>query len=345
MALSRRRFLLAAPLGGMGAACATWTSGSPVQDGGGVELARSSPGPAGTARGTILVAMPETVQTWEVWSGLRDELSQDYDLVAVRVDGPQSTAALAAAMARHRPSGVVLMNNPTVAAYRAYQQQSGRTQFPPALVVMTSFCDGYLPQIVTATGISYEIPLITVVTSLRKVIASPVERVGVIVRPSLRGFVQRQAAMAARERIVVLEQPVSSSPNSSEIKWALRKLKRRVDALWMLNDDRLLTPRLIIDGWLPGLNESPYCATIVGAAGLVSPRQSLGTFAVLPDHTGLGVQAASLIFDLSENHWALPAGEAVQPPVSTTTTLDLVQMRERFSLRPGGLQHVDRILE
>lgn len=341
MALSRRRFLLTVPLTGIGAACSSSTS--VLRGGGAIEIATSTP--AGPAKGTILVAMPETVQTREVWTGLRDELARDYQLVAVRVEGAESASNLASAMARHRPNSVVLMNNPTVAAYRAYQQQSGLEQFPPAVIVMTSFFDGHLPQIMTATGISYEVPLITVVTNLRQVIASPVEKVGVIVRPSLRGFVQRQAALAAREKIEVVEQPVGASPNSSEIKWALRRLKRRVDALWILNDDRLLTPRLIVDGWLPGLNERPYSATIVGAAALVSPRQSLGTFAVLPDHTALGVQAANMIFNLADNHWALPSGEQVQLPVSTTTTVDLVQVRERFSLRPDGLQHVDRILE
>jgi hypothetical protein len=341
MALTRRRFLLTVPLTGLGAACAT--SRPLLRGGGAVELATSTP--AGPVKGTILVAMPDTTQTREVWTGIRDELQRDYHLVAVRVDGPESTPDLAAAMARHQPNAVVLMNNPTVAAYRTYQQQCGQRQFPPAVVVMTSFFDGHLPQVVTATGISYEIPLITVVTNLRKVITSPVEKVGVIVRPSLRGFVARQAAIAAREKIEVVEQPVSASPNSSEIKWALRRLKHRIDALWILNDDRLLTPRLIVDGWLPGLNERPFAATIVGAAGLVSPRQSFGTFAVLPDHTALGVQAASMIFDLADNHWALPAGESVQLPVSTTTTVDLVQVKERFSLRPDGLQHVDRILE
>jgi hypothetical protein len=341
MALSRRRFLWTVPLTGLGAACAP--SVPLVRGGGAREIASSTP--AGAPKGRILVAMPETVQTAEVWTGLRDELARDYALVAVRVEGAQSVPDLAAAMARYQPDGVVLMNNPTVAAYRAYQQQSGQQRFPPAVVVMTSFFDGHLPQLVTAMGISYEIPLITVVTNLRKVISSPVEKVGVIVRPSLRGFVERQAAIAAREKIQVLEQPVSASPNSSEIKWALRKLKHHIDALWILNDDRLLTPRLIVDGWLPGLNERPYYATIVGAAGLVSPRQSFGTFAVLPDHTALGVQAAGMIFDLADNKWALPAGDPVQLPVSTTTTVDLVQVRERFSLRADGLQHVDRILE
>jgi hypothetical protein len=342
MALSRRRFLLAVPLTGLGAACSSSTRALHGAAGS-AELATSSP--PGPAKGTILVAMPETLQTREVWSGLADELGKDYRLVAVRTEGPGAAADLAAAMARHRPDGVVLMNNPTVAAYRAYQERSGLARFPPAVVVMTSFFDGSSTLIANATGISYEVPLITAVTNLRKVIAAPIERIGVILRPSQRGYVQRQAALALREQVTVIEQEVGGNPNASEVKWALRRLKPRIDALWVLNDDRLLTPRLIADGWLPGLNEPPVCPTIVGAAALVSPQQSFGTFAVLPDHTALGVQAASILFDLAENNWVLPQNAQVQPPLSTTTTLDFVQARQRFSLRGDALQHVDRINE
>jgi hypothetical protein len=342
VALSRRRFLLAVPLTGLGAACTGSThavrgAASPV------EIASSSP--PGAAKGTILVAMPETVQTREVWSGLEDELGGDYRLVAVRIEGPQAQSDLAAALARYQPNGVVLMNNPTVAAYRAYQEQCGLKQFPPAVVVMTSFFDGHPTLVASATGISYEVPLITAVTNLRKVIVAPMERIGVIHRPPQRGYVQRQAALAAREQITVVAQEVGASPNFSEIKWALRKLKRRIDALWVLNDDHLLSPRLIADGWLPGLNEPPSCPTIVGAAALVSPRQSFGTFAVLPDHTALGVQAAGILFELAENNWSLPPDAQVQLPLSTTTTLDFVQARDHFPLRADALQHVDHVLE
>ena len=344
MALSRRRFLLAVPLTGLGAACSTSSfPAGPLRGAGSLELAVSSP--PGAVKGTILVAMPETVQTNEVWNGLKDELGRDYRLVAIRVEGPGAAADLADAMARVRPDGVVLMNNPTVAAYRAYQDHARLERFPPAVVVMTSFLYGHPSFILSATGISYEVPLITAVTNLREVVAVPIERIGVVVRPSQRAYVERQAALAAREQITVVAQEVGASPNASEVKWALRKLKGRIDALWVLNDDRLLTPRLIADGWLPGLHEPPHCPTIVGAAALVSPRQSFGTFAVLPDHTALGVQAAGIIFDLADNHWSLPSDAQVQLPLSTTTTLDLAQVRGRFSLRSDALQHVDRVLE
>jgi hypothetical protein len=138
---------------------------------------------------------------------------------------------------------------------------------------------------------------------------------------------------------------VSRYPNSSEIKRALRRLKQQVDAIWVLNDDRLLSPRLIADGWLPGLNERPWRSTIVGAASLVSPGSSFGTFAVLPDHTALGAQAASLMFDIADNDWTVPSADDTQLPLSTTTTVDLPQVLERFTLREGALTQVDRILE
>jgi putative ABC transport system substrate-binding protein len=343
MALTRRGFLLAMPLtAGATAACSSVAR--QLREGDQyVELATTTP--AGAVKGSIVVAMPETSQTREVWTGLNDELGRDYRLIAVRVDDPSAASVIGEAVRRHQPASIMLMNNPTVAAYRSFQDRSGLKRFPPAVIVMTSFLDRHPTQIASATGISYEVPLITVVTNLRKLIGSPIERVGVIVRTPQRAFVMRQADLARREQISVIEQEVSAHPNASELKWALRKLKPRMDVLWILNDDRLLTPRLIADGWLPGVNERPHRPSIVGAGSLVSPSQSFGTFAVLPDHTALGVQAANMMFDLADNSWTLPPDGEVQLPLSTTTTIDLRQARERFSLREDALRQVDRILD
>lgn len=347
MALSRRGFLLALPLsaGAGAAACSSAASSDrgPRAGAGYRELARTDPG-AG-ARATILVVMPETPQTREVWTGLDDELGGQYRLIAVRADGPGAAAVIDEGMRRHHPAAVVLMNNPTVVAYRRFQRESGLKQFPPAVIVMTSFLDQQSAQIPGATGISYEIPLITVVTNLRKLIATPIERVGVVSRTPELDFVRRQAELAAREQIAVVVEEVRARPNPSEVKAALRGLKHRADALWILNDDQLLTPTLIGDGWLPGFEERPFKPTIVGAASLVSASRSFGTFAVLPDHTALGVQAASLLFDLADRDFALPDAVRVEAPLSTTTTVDLLQARERCQLREDALRQVDHILE
>lgn len=341
MALTRREWLLALPLVATASIACSGPSHRAAAAAAYVELFSS--GPAGAER-TILVFMPETSQTKEVWTGLNDELGQDYRLVAVRVDGPDAASVISRAVTRHRPSGIVLMNNPTVRAYRDYQRLSGANRFPPAVVVMTSFLERQARHLEAATGISYEVPLITVVTNLRKLMANPIERIAVVHRSPLRQFVINQAGLARREQIGVIREEVSAEPNVSELKGALRRAKRYADAVWILNDDRLLTPDLIVDGWIPALNERPWSPTIVGAASLVSAGQSFGTFAVLPDHTALGVQAASLMFDIADNGWNVDEGEP-QLPLSTTVTVDLVQARERFVLRADALKQVDRILE
>ena len=94
-----------------------------------VELASSAPSHA--SKGTILVVMPETRQTREVWTGLSDELSPDYSLVAVRAEGSATADAIAEAVRRHPPLGIVLMNNPTVTAYRNFQHRSSDAKFRP----------------------------------------------------------------------------------------------------------------------------------------------------------------------------------------------------------------------
>ena len=342
MALNRREFLIGLPAGcALLEGCAPVGPSAPLAESY-MEIAQSA---NPTAKETILVCMPETPQTMEVWAGLRDELSKNYRLVALKVEDRSGRFVLEEGIRRHRPASIVLMNNPTVAAYREYQRNAKNTVFPPVVIVMTSFLDATRLQVSSATGISYEVPLITVVTNLRKLIDRPIDRIGVIHRPEQGGFVDRQAALAAREQIGVVREVVGSSPNALDLKRALRRLKERAGAVWVLNDDRLLSPKLIAEAWLPGLNERPWSPTIVGAASLVSPQQSFGTFAILPDHAALGAQAASLVFDIADNGWVLPSDLQTQLPVSTTTTLDLAQVRERFSLRSDALRQVDRVLD
>lgn len=337
MAMTRRSLLLGLPAALTMTACGA--ARTTLERDGYEELRR-----AGAGSEKILVCMPNTAQTREVLGGLTDELGADFQVVAVRVSSRDDFDLLDQAIRRHQPRALVLMNNPTVAAYRSYLARHPDAQRLPAVVVMTSFVEEHTLTRLGATGISYEIPLITVVTNLRRVLAVPVDRVGVIYREPLSRFVQQQTELARRERIAVVETVVSSQPNSSEVKQALRHTKQRADALWVLNDDILLSPRLIAHGWLPGLNERPWRPVIVGAASLVSEAQSLGTLAVLPDHTALGVQAADLIFEIADNGWHLSEGVAAQLPLSTTTTVDLRIATERFELRRGALAQVDRII-
>src|SRR6187551_2386822 len=137
MALNRRDFLLGLPVGcALLQGCAQ-SAVSPTTHYY-AEIARSS---NAAAKETILVCMPETPQTMEVWAGLRDELAKNYSLVALRVEDRAARSVIEEGIRRHRPASIVLMNNPTVAAYNDYQRNASNKSFPPVVVVMTSFLD------------------------------------------------------------------------------------------------------------------------------------------------------------------------------------------------------------
>lgn len=342
MALTRRDFLWTVPL------ClgALWGCTSTIKgDQAGIlhEISKTKDAPSDSP--TIVVFMPDTPQTEDVWKGLTDELANDYQLVSVLLTHASESQVIAKALDQYKPKGLILMNNPTVSAYRQLQKTEPKRIFPPAVVVMTSFLESQGADLHGVTGISYEVPLITAMTNLRRLLVLQRERVGVVTRASLGSFVKRQADLAAREQVLLVQEEVSQSPNPSELKRAIRRLKQRCDVLWILNDDQLLTPKLISEAWIPGLDERPWLPTIVGAASLVSAKSSFGTFAVLPDHVALGSQAGSLLLDIAGEGWKVDDNSAIQLPLSTTTTIDLNQAKERFTLQRDALQQVDRILE
>ena len=180
MALNRRKFLLTLPVLAGAGACSGAVQKT-AREAAYVELMST---PALGKKAKVLVCMPETKQTREVWTGLCDELAPEFGLVAIKVEQASHTSSIERAIERHAPAAIVLMNNPTVQAYATCQARARGKPFPPAVIVMTSFLDGHSSDLASATGISYEVPLITVVTNLR---TTPTRSMGVAI--SLRRFV------------------------------------------------------------------------------------------------------------------------------------------------------------
>jgi hypothetical protein len=213
--------------------------------------------------------------------------------------------------------------------------------FPPAVILLSSFASLYT-KVQNSTGIAYEVSLLLSATRLRSLVATPIERVGVIHRKGFQRYVRDQAALAKSEEIDVVAAEVPNNASPRDVADALSKLTKRVDALWVLNDNALLTPEHIRDGWLPLLDESPL-PTIVGISGLVTKDVRFGTFAVIPDLGALGVQAATLIFDLAHNGWQIPRGQGIEEPLSVHAILDVDSARAHFGFKENMLGEVTEV--
>jgi putative ABC transport system substrate-binding protein len=178
------------------------------------------------------------------------------------------------------------------------------------------------------------------------VINARVNRVGVVYRPAFQKFVDRQKALAAKERVTLVPVSVPNDVTAAGLREALHKLSHggKVDAVWMLNDNGLVRDEEFIDeAWRAELSDAKL-PLIVGVPNLVDPNSPLGALAVVPDHEALGLQAANLLFDLSDNNWRVEK-HPVELPLSVKTVVDIKLVRANFGLRPDALKHVDRALE
>lgn len=293
----------------------------------------------------VMILMPTSAPFRATRRTMMGELQKTFDVVTMVVErGKTAVGELTKAVDTTAPQCVVLMDNPTIDLFREYERTRQGRPPVPSVIVMASYVEEVRGKLANAAGIAYEVPGVTAMVNLREILTRPIARVGLLHRPAFRRYVDRQKKMAANEQIELVPIEVPADPTASDVRAALRTLQAgtAVDALWVLNDSALIRDgAFVAEVWRPEL-ERLSVPVVVGAPGLLSA--SFGTFAVLPDHEALGVQAANLIFELSEEEWA--AGKRdVEMPLSTKTVLDVVQARDRFGLKPNALNRVDKTIE
>jgi hypothetical protein len=292
----------------------------------------------------VLVFLRASPSTLEAWGSLRDELHESYDVVTRPISPSWTSADVQRELRATKPTCVVLMGNQALNLYRDYQGEIPGP-YPPAVVLMASFLEQQLGLVGNATGIAYEVPGVTTFVKLRSFVYRPVQRVGVIYRPLFQTYLRKQRELGRSEQIAFVEREVSEEPGVYEIRAALTELIKteKVDTIWVLNDNALLTPELIGKGWLKVLHKHPT-NVVVGVSNFVDSRLHFGSFAMLPDHAGLGVQAANLIYKLADEGWQA-SSTPVELPLSVQSVIDLPWTRQHFQFRVDALDRIDRIVQ
>jgi hypothetical protein len=319
---------------------------SPTPDGGPVDTSAPRPVDTSAVKDTVLVLGPRIAAANEVVNGLTDELADHYQIVERTVTAETSAETLAQIIRELEPRALVLLDNPTVRRYRAFQAaQPPGTPFPPAVVLMAAFLEQASAGLQNATGISYEVPAVTGFVNLRSLLGRPLRKIGVLYRRGFEGFVARQGELAAAEGFTLAERTLDEGDRLKAVKRGLRRLLDydHVDAIWVLNDSALLCPELLARAWLPVLRHG-HVPVMVGVPSLVSAKLAFGTFAVLPDHRALGRQAAGLIDNLAEANWAVGAHRPLLP-VAVEKVLDVGMARTLAPIREEKLREIDRLIE
>jgi ABC-type uncharacterized transport system substrate-binding protein len=309
-------------------------------------VVQKSPVTDNSVKESLLIIRLDGKNFEEVVSGLSEELSEELVLHELIVNKNTSESEIAQKMREVSPKLVVLMDNISVFLYTNYQKSlPDTTNATPSVAVMASFMDIAIKGLKNATGIFYEVPLVTSVVNLRAILATGTfAKIGVVHRNFMLPAINFNRKYCAKENIDLITYLLADQDATvTKLNDALSQLDKKVDALWVPNDNKLINAQMLKSIWIPFAKEFRK-PIITGVEILVEPKFQFGTFAVIPDPVQLGIQAAEIVFDAMDNDWEVEAGE-VQPPRSVYKIINLEQAERLFSVNKEKLQNmVDKIL-
>ncbi len=294
---------------------------------------------------SILVFHPAGDKFQEAVKGLQEGLGNGYRIVDKDLAKDAGVDAIAASVKAAGPRAVVLMDNSSIRLWKEYQQKFSDTS-TLSVSLMGIMIEKAVGGARNATGISYEVPGVTVFVNLRSLLAQPLKSVGVVHRASMEEFIQKQSGFCTNENIELRPFKVDDKADAAEgLRKGLEELlgNKDVDALWVLNDNFFLTPKLLKEVWLP-MTAKYRKPVVVGVESLIQSSLNFGVYAVLPDHYALGSQAANLLLDIQDNNWNAE-GRSVDQPLSVLKYLNSKISRKTLKINEERLKEIDRQVE
>ena len=177
-------------------------------------------------------------------------------------------------------------------------------------------------------GISLDVP-IEAQLAMYKALLPTLRVIGVIYDPEKTGALVKEAGdVAEKFGLRFLAVPVAAQ---TEVPAALRGLLGKVDALWMLPDDTVITPESLTFFLLTAFKQNLPVLTISDAfveAGALA--------ALSPDYTDVGRQACQLSREI-ESGQRRPAQASIVPPAKVNIAINLQTAKQLGLILPPDM--------
>lgn len=122
------------------------------------------------AEATALVLRGKASSFEEVLRGMTDDLEGKIAFVDYVISDGATQKEVDNLIDRNGPNIIVLMGNKAIYYYYRYQISHPGMMFPPTIELAALFMDTLMPRLENATGILYEIPVVTSAVNLRSIL-------------------------------------------------------------------------------------------------------------------------------------------------------------------------------
>lgn len=298
------------------------------------------------AKDKLLILQHSGIHYESVYNSLQSEISNDFEIVKVVNDKEMSAKAIKKLLQKEKPKLLVLMNNNNIQSYKTYvKTQPKDAEIIPSISLMAAFIEKEIEGLPNSAGITYEIPIVTSVVNLRSMMSIPKVKLGIIYRDFLRSFIEKNTAYCKAEGIDVktFYVPQGETRYKELLKIGLKELvkKHGANTIWVPNDPVFLTKDIIQTVWKPFIEEYDV-PVIVGVESFLLSEVNFGSFAVLPDHSAMGQQAANIVYSIQDNGWKSD-NTLVEAPISIFKVLNF--KRAKSHIDTTEVPNVDKIIQ
>lgn len=298
------------------------------------------------AKDKLLILHHSGVNFETVVASLQTEVSFDFDVVKKVNDKILSPKAMKKIIKKEKPQIVILLNNNNIETFRGYVKSLDKdTKVLPSISLVSAFIENAIADIPNSAGITYEVPIVTSVVNLRSMMSIPKVRLGIVSREFLKDFIEKNKAFCEAEGIEVKTIFVKKEETKYKkiLKNGLKELVKEhgANTIWVPNDPAFLTGEIIRDVWNPFMKKYDV-PVIVGVENFLLPNINFGSFAVLPDHSAMGQQAANLVYSIQENNWESD-NTLIEAPISIFKVLNF--NRAKSQIDTTEVPNVDKIIQ
>ncbi len=295
----------------------------------------------------ILIVRVSGENLQQVAKGIKDNISSKIEVDDVILNKKHiKISNFSRILERKKYKLIVLIGNTSVYLYKRYQEQHPYFNFPPAILLSGLKLDEMVKKIKNSVAITYETPFITAISHLRRLTTKKIKNVGILYRSWMKKSITLDEKYCRLENIHLVHAEVKNNASYKDIDFALKRLlKKRIDALLIVNDNQLLNSRIIQNMWIPKLKRfnKPVISSL---EVLVTNKFAISTFAVIPDPYAMGLQAEGLINKIIKNKWQHRVVGRVYKPLSVKKIFNLkLSNNKEISINRKNLNSVDILVQ
>lgn len=302
----------------------------------------------------LVALIPAEKKFLAVLEDIRDQAGQGYHIEVIDVNKKTTVNAIASDCKSLNAEGLILMDSKAITMALELQKCDSVFWSLPKFVFMTLLADLTSEGLSNTAGITFEVPLYTIVTNFRIISKNDFSRIGIFYRNSFARSIEESRKLLAKEKITICAVCVDCDQSQkSSIETALDIMKVSADrmvenekvALFIAPTDNLIVnSRSLTEFWLGKMRsmKMPVVATI---DLLASSQLAAAVFAADPDLTQLGIQAAGQIVEHFENKTPMEK-IGFEPTISIKSTLNAHVAKELgWKLKNEKLGRITKIVK